>query len=71
MNKTQIIKLLETRFCDHIKQMDFANDCKNRPTTQYYAGLSCEIAEILATINGISIDTQNQVLFDKYNLNKY
>ena len=68
MSKTQIIKLLEKRFVENHNMMDEENESHNYERASYYAGIACEIAEILAEINGRTIDGQLERLYKKFNL---
>lgn len=70
MNKNQIIKLLEKRFVENHNMMDKENELRNYERASHYAGISCEIADILAEINGTSIDGELERLYKKFNLYK-
>ena len=69
MNKKQIIKLLEKRLVEAHNLMD-ENMGVDDMNSHYYAGISCEIAEILAEINETSIDGEMERLYKKFNLYK-
>lgn len=42
---------------------------QNKEDKYYYAGVSLEICNILATLNDTNQDTELQRLYEKYNLN--
>lgn len=68
MDKKNIIKLLEQKYIENVAKMDATKD-QNKKVL--YATMSCEIAEMLAKINGLGYDEQSQQLFNKYNLWKF
>lgn len=70
MTKKEIIKLLEKRFVENHNMMDGENEFHNYERSRYYAGISCEIAEILAEINETSVDGEMERLYKKFNLYK-
>lgn len=70
MTKKEIINSLEKRFVENHNMMDRENELHNYERASAYAGTSCEIAEILAEINGTSIDGELERLYKKFNLYK-
>lgn len=70
MTKKEIIKLLEKRFVEHHNMMDKKNELHDYDGASHYAHVSCEIAEILAEINGTSVDGELERLYKKFNLYK-
>lgn len=68
MDKKQIIQLLENRFVEYIAKMDAVSDITKQ---QLFATMACEVAEVLAKINGCGIDEQHNNLYNKYNLWKF
>lgn len=75
MNKKEIIETLEKKFLEFHNNMDLAMDDYRRTknevsanTGKIFASQSIAIIECLALINGVSMDKQNEDLYNKFNL---
>ena len=67
MKSKEIIQTIENAFIKNHYKMDSASTQEDR---QYFAGLSLELADLLATIYGTSQDAELERLYKKYNLFK-
>ena len=65
MDTKNIINLLEQKLVEAVAKMDATTEQDKKIL---FATLSCEFAEVLAKINGLSIDEQQRALYNKYNL---
>jgi hypothetical protein len=68
MDKKNIIQLLENKFVEYVAKMDASSEQQKRVL---FATMACEVAEVLAKINGCGIDEQHNNLYNKYNLWKF
>lgn len=74
----KVIEVLEKRFVNHHNCMDLNSQLYIKTKIDDYqrksiaeATICCEIASILAEINGTNEDTEHERLYNKFNLYKY